>query len=277
MASWGPKLYQDDVAEDVRNYYKDQLKRGKTNEEVTKELIEDNKDIILDEDEAPVFWFSLADTQWNLGRLEEKVKLKALYYLENGQNLGIWQNEDKKEFEIRKKVLLELKQKLRSKQPQEKKITRYKQYNCDWNVGDIFAYKIKNEKYKDNYMVFIKVGEEFSWPASISPVVYVLNKIFDEIPSVEKIKDIHFLPQLYAPNTYKNGLINILYKCNIAIDSKKEKILKQITFIGKTEKVIKPKNEKNDIYETNNMRYLIAKNFEEEQLLNYENWKDFQF
>ena len=62
MASWGSKLYQDDVAEDVRDYYKHQLKRGKTNEEVTKELIEDNEDIISDEDEAPVFWFALADT-----------------------------------------------------------------------------------------------------------------------------------------------------------------------------------------------------------------------
>ena len=78
MGAWGPKLYQDDVAEDVRDYYKDQLKRGKTNEEVTNELIEDNYDIIQDEDEAPVFWFALADTQWNLGRLLPSVKEKAL-------------------------------------------------------------------------------------------------------------------------------------------------------------------------------------------------------
>ena len=48
MVFWGPKLYQDDVTEDVRDYYKDQLKRGKTNEKVTKELIEDNEDIISD-------------------------------------------------------------------------------------------------------------------------------------------------------------------------------------------------------------------------------------
>lgn len=57
MGSWGPKLYQDDIAEYVRSHYKDQLKRGKTNEEATNKLIQDNQDIIEDEDEASVFGF----------------------------------------------------------------------------------------------------------------------------------------------------------------------------------------------------------------------------
>lgn len=34
-----------------------------------------------DEDDAPVFWFAMADMQWNYGRLQEEVKKKALYYL----------------------------------------------------------------------------------------------------------------------------------------------------------------------------------------------------
>ena len=29
MGSWGPQLYQDDFAQDLRDVYKDQLKRGK--------------------------------------------------------------------------------------------------------------------------------------------------------------------------------------------------------------------------------------------------------
>ena len=29
MGSWGPQLYQDDFAQDIRDVYKDQLKRGK--------------------------------------------------------------------------------------------------------------------------------------------------------------------------------------------------------------------------------------------------------
>ena len=30
MGAWGPQLYQDDVAQEVRDYYKDQLHQGKT-------------------------------------------------------------------------------------------------------------------------------------------------------------------------------------------------------------------------------------------------------
>lgn len=61
MGTWGPKLYQDDVAEEVRDYYKDQLKRGKTEKEVTLELISQCQSNI-DEAEKSIFWFALADT-----------------------------------------------------------------------------------------------------------------------------------------------------------------------------------------------------------------------
>ena len=30
MGAWGPRLYQNDIAEEVRDYYKDQLHRGKS-------------------------------------------------------------------------------------------------------------------------------------------------------------------------------------------------------------------------------------------------------
>ena len=98
------------------------MKRGKTNEEVTKELINDNEDIISDEDEAPVFWFALADTQWNLGKLLPFVKEKVLEYLKSGTNLTRWEKEaiNKREYKVREKVLQELEQKLMSPMPPEK-------------------------------------------------------------------------------------------------------------------------------------------------------------
>ena len=76
MGTWGAGLYQDDVAEDVRDYYMNQLRKGKSGAEVTLELIDDYNCEIFDTEDAPIFWFALADTQWNLGRLEEHVKLE---------------------------------------------------------------------------------------------------------------------------------------------------------------------------------------------------------
>lgn len=52
MGAWGPGLYQDDVALDVRDYYKDQLHRGKEGEQITQELIAQNSDILEDPDDG---------------------------------------------------------------------------------------------------------------------------------------------------------------------------------------------------------------------------------
>ena len=49
-----------------------------------------------DEDDAPVFWFAMADMQWNYGRLQEEVKKKALYYLNDMKNLQRWEYENLK-------------------------------------------------------------------------------------------------------------------------------------------------------------------------------------
>lgn len=69
MGTWGTGLYSDDLAMDVRDYYREQLSLGKPEEKITQELIEQNRTFILDDEVASVFWFALADTQWNLGRL----------------------------------------------------------------------------------------------------------------------------------------------------------------------------------------------------------------
>ena len=65
MGAWGTSLYANDTASDIRADYLDKLKRGKTNEEATQELMDENRDIMGDSEEEPLFWFALADTQWN--------------------------------------------------------------------------------------------------------------------------------------------------------------------------------------------------------------------
>ena len=74
MGAWGTSLYANDYASDIRGDYVDKLKRGKSNEEATQELIKANQEIMGDIEEEPLFWFALADTQWNYGRLLPEVK-----------------------------------------------------------------------------------------------------------------------------------------------------------------------------------------------------------
>lgn len=244
MGTWGPKLYQDDIAEDVRDYYKDQLKRGKTNEEVTKELIEDNEDIIQDEDESPVFWFALADTQWNLGRLLPSVKEKALEYLRSKTNLKRWEKEaiNQKEYKVREKVLQELEKKLISTMPPEKKINQHKLYTCEWNVGDVFVYKLESEYAKEveldnRYLLIRKAYEDFWWPGHTVPIIYVQITKDEKIPtSKDEVSKLE-----YIQTSNSEGLPK--YLTTMISTSKRVIPIKELTFIGNYIDVPTPKDE----------------------------------
>lgn len=177
MACWGPKLYQDDIAQEVRNQYKDQLKRGVSNEDITNKLIAIYQNLLDDIDDAPIFWFALADTQWELGRLLPNVKLNAIKWLTNDFNLKKWELESPKNVTIRKEVLKNLLKKLQSPMPGEKKITKYNLYRCNWKIGDAFAYKFESDLAKEKalnsyFLIIQKIDEYVWWPGHIVPIVY---------------------------------------------------------------------------------------------------------
>ena len=83
MGTWGAKVYQSDTALDNKTRF-DDLRRGKTVREITDELIGEYPQELEDIDCAPVFWFALADTQRNLGRLLPEVKNRARDRLDPG-------------------------------------------------------------------------------------------------------------------------------------------------------------------------------------------------
>ena len=123
MGTWGAGLYSNDSACDIRGDYIDKLTRGKTNDEATQELINSNRDIMGDVEEEPLFWFALADTQWNYGRLLPKVKEKALYFLSQDKELQRWKESGERQLTSWIKTLDTLKEKLESPQPPEKRCT----------------------------------------------------------------------------------------------------------------------------------------------------------
>lgn len=149
MGAWGTGLYQDDDTCDIKEEYLTYLRIGMSNEEAQEELIECNEELIEDEEIGPLFWLALADTQWEYGRLTNEVKEEALEVINSGKDLERWE-EDKKLYEKRKKVLEDLKERLNTKQPEEKKIRKMIFTRPNWNVGDILLYQIQEEDLKDH-------------------------------------------------------------------------------------------------------------------------------
>ncbi len=205
MGAWGTKLYQDDVTCDVRDEYIDWLKVESDNVKVTQTVIDNNIDYIEDEEDGPLFWFALADTQWKYGRLLPEVKEKAIKYIEDGKDLERWKDNDK-QYQKRKKVLEELKTKLESEQPPKKKVAKLKCSRALWNIGDLLLYQIQDKELKDNkwygkYVLFRVVSTVQHNIGSLprdkyyheDSVLGIYNWVGNKAIEVDKVKNLNII------------------------------------------------------------------------------------
>jgi hypothetical protein len=87
MGTWGPAIFSDDTASDIRGDYKDLLGDGLSPSDATDRILLEWKDSIDDSDEQSVVWLALAVIQWKLGRLEERIKDKAIEVINSGCDL----------------------------------------------------------------------------------------------------------------------------------------------------------------------------------------------
>lgn len=251
MGAWGVKLYQNDIAEDVKCQYMDYLKEGKSNEEATQELITIFEELINDIDDGPNFWFVLADQQWQLGRLLPYVKDQALKWIEKGADLSIWYESSKKLGDERKKVLEELSVRLNSPQLPEKKIYKRRYYTCPWKIGDTFAYKMESELAKEHglygrYIIFQKAGNslkimsDYSYEGHICPIVrcWISNKARFSTDMADRTECIR-----RSKNCRIDGYYSYAYEI---VTTSKRLIPKKLIYLGNFELYV-PKDDSNDV------------------------------
>lgn len=217
MGAWGTGLYQDDVTCDIRDDYLNRLRIGYSNVEATKEVIERNIDFIDDEEDGPLFWFALADTQWKYRRLLPEVKKQAIKHIEEGKNLERWE-ENKSQYKKRKEVLEDLKKKLSSKQPTEKKVKMIALSKPIWDVGDVLLYQIKSDKVKDNkwykgYVILRVIGVAEmnigSLPRKYSHkhnIVAIYNWVGSKKPDKSIISKLQFIKEVNGRCKYTDAM-----------------------------------------------------------------------
>ena len=106
----------------------------------------------------------------------------------------------------RKKVLEDLRKKLDSPMPPEKKISNYRFYQCKWEIGDTYAYPLDAEIWKDNkfygnYLIIQKIKEADWWPGHIIPVVRIKitenKQLSQNTKEIENLKHIIFMEKIY--------------------------------------------------------------------------------
>lgn len=178
MGIWGPGLYENDTSLDIKDQFEELFNAGKPVQEITEKLIAAFKTIMGDPAEEPLFWYALADTQWNFGVLLPSVKEEALHWMEVDNFTLNFQTISTATKDQRKMVLDNLQSKLLSPQPPVKKSIKKRVYRCQWKLGDVFAYQLESDLAKEKglfgrYFLIQKVDEGIWYPGHIVPIVYV--------------------------------------------------------------------------------------------------------
>lgn len=114
MGAWGTGIFEDDTTCDVRGDFIDYLEEGKSVELATQLIVEEYSDKYSIDDDLEVMslvYIGLSAIQLDKKCLQEQVRKNAIELIDRGADLELWE-EDEDDYEERKRVLSEFKQKL---------------------------------------------------------------------------------------------------------------------------------------------------------------------
>ncbi len=169
MGAWGPAIFSDDIACDVRDDYRELIGEGVSGTEATRRLVEEYRPD--DDPDDTGFWLGLAATQWRLGRLEDTVKARALQVIEDGADLRRWEDEASPRDVGRRRVALEkLREQLLAPQPPPKRVRALYKQETELEVGDVWSYRLLSGRYS-----LLRVVGHHEDRQGRAPVVEVLD------------------------------------------------------------------------------------------------------
>lgn len=237
MGFWGSSLYANDTTSDVRDTYMSYLVDQLSDQEAYDKIMEKVAEYLEDEDEEPLVWYALADTQWKVGRLLPEVKEKALYWIERKGGLEPWLDTPSKG-KGWLKTLEKLREKLNSPMPMRKNVRHPVPINTNpWNLYDVYAYQCHG-KYaaqhgiEGKYIVLHKIGEDVPpYDKDIAMRLQVFDKLFDTIPTLEELNGIRILP-LDSPKRVNLDQEPIYMSRLFVIPRKSHYPKKYLTYIG---------------------------------------------
>lgn len=185
MGAWGPALFSDDDACDVRDRYRELIEDGVEDAEATRQILDEFSESVSDPDTGPVIWLALAVSQSRLGRLDPAVASRALQIIAAGEGLAQWEEQGPKMLERRKAALAKVDAQLTGPQPPRRKVRPPRATSLQ--PGDVLAYRTRDGIYVLLRVVRIHRGE---------PVVVLLDYTGPVIPplhEIAKLGDHHFV------------------------------------------------------------------------------------
>ncbi|MBL8215442.1 MAG: hypothetical protein JNK87_32275 [Bryobacterales bacterium] len=178
MGAWGVGIFDDDVACEIRELYRDLLGDGYAPDQVRDAILQHWSAFLEDVNAGPVIVLALALTQWKLGRLDDGMRERALSVIRTGAATVAWEGTG--DLHKREAALAKAEQTLLSPQPAARKLRKRFRDTCDWQRGELISYRLLS----GNLVVFRMLGCHTDRGGS-TPVVEVLDWVGAELPPPE--------------------------------------------------------------------------------------------
>ncbi|HEY9760160.1 MAG TPA: hypothetical protein V6C97_33700 [Oculatellaceae cyanobacterium] len=204
MGAFGTAIFDDDDAADVKDEYKYVLADEGSDEKATDAVVESYGADFNNLETTTAFWLGLALTQWNMGRLDERVKQAALRIIDDGVDLKKWTEE--KDRNKRRKVLEQTRKKLVSEPPPAKPIPKPLPVQLrELKSGEVIGLRASN-----GLLILLHVVDFSLWSSFRvkAPRVSMLHWLSSEFPTQEELDSlvyINWCPSMAgAPYPYQN-------------------------------------------------------------------------
>jgi hypothetical protein len=178
MGVWGYRLFQNDVASDLKADFLNLLRMGKAKDEIVAEITRLNIRIQNDPDDGPVFWIAFATLLWEYSMPSAEIlsiakaqaaMLKARYNINSVVS---------DQYRAMHRNAVQCVERLNEPNPNPKTLVLHRSYVTPWKEGDIYALRLESnyaiEKgLAGQYLIFHMVGKSLHFSPHIIPVCRV--------------------------------------------------------------------------------------------------------
>jgi hypothetical protein len=180
MGVWGTGLFSDDLACDIRGYYRELLEDGVEDSDATRQTLEEYKEYL--EEPEGVALIAFAVTQSKLGRLEPDIRDRALAVIDAGADLAVWEDENPKLLPKRRAVLEKARAQLTGPQPARKRVRPPKREISGLAAGDVLALELPRR------LALLRVVHVRAHRLGETPVLEELDFDGTEVPARDELE-----------------------------------------------------------------------------------------
>lgn len=196
MGAWGPGLFADDDAADVRDTFKLFVADKQDIAAATDEIIRQHGASLDHPEHNTAFWLSLALTQWTAGWGDARVLDTALRIIDDGSDLSKWQDPVLRR--RRAAALDKAREQLGSPPPPAKPFPRpWPTQLADFAIGEIVARRLPNNRLAILKVIGFRPTREFKVHG---PAVRLQHWLASDLPSAEEVLALTYVHYPLAPS-----------------------------------------------------------------------------